>query len=212
MSPGKVLLGLVAILPCLCFAGPSVIVDTSKGSFVIELDADKAPATVANFLAYVDEAAFDGTIFHRVIPGFMIQGGGHLPDMSELPAKDPVVNEAENGLSNLTGTIAMARTDEIDSAGRQFFINVNDNVRLDHTSESCTREQVKVAAEAQERGLYKPLSCTSYGYTVFGKVTSGMEVVHAIALVQTRTHISGNRDVPVEPVLINSVKRVKDDK
>ena len=212
MSISKVLLGLFAMLPGLCLAAPSVIVETSKGSFVVELDADKAPATVANFLAYVDEAAFDGTIFHRVIPGFMIQGGGHLPDMSELPAKDPVINEAENGLSNLTGTIAMARTDVIDSAGRQFFINVNDNARLDHSAESCTREQVQSVAEARERGLNKPLSCKSYGYAVFGKVTSGMEVVHAIALVPTRTHISGNRDVPVEPVLINSVRRVQADK
>ena len=202
-------LALALLLPGLAVGEPAVIVETTAGSFTVDLDAEKAPVTVANFLTYVDEGAYDGTIFHRVIPGFMIQGGGHKPDMTEVAEKQTILNEAANGLSNATGTIAMARTDEIDSAGRQFFINVADNSRLDHSPLSCTREQVAAVAAAREKGLAKPLTCKSYGYAVFGRVTAGMDVVHAIEAVATRTHISGNRDVPVEPVIIKSLRREK---
>jgi len=185
---------LVAILACTALAcsgsgvtagegeNPMVLMSTSKGDIKIELYEDKAPITVKNFLSYV-RAANDGTIFHRVIPRFMIQGGGFDAEMNQKESKKPIKNEATNGLRNDTGTLAMARTNEVDSATAQFFINVKDNDFLNHKSES-PRE---------------------FGYAVFGGVVEGMDVVHEIERVQTKNR-RGHGDVPVEPVIIESVK------
>lgn len=163
---------------------PMVVISTSMGDIEVELDEAKAPISVKNFLSYVDEKFYDGTIFHRVIPDFMIQGGGMLPDMSQKPNKAPIKNEAANGLKNLRGTLAMARTNVPDSATSQFFINHRDNAFLD----------------------FKGPSPQDIGYAVFGKVTAGMEVVDKIAKVPTKN--SGpHGDVPVEPVLIKSIHR-----
>lgn len=159
-----------------------VVMKTSKGDITLALNPDKAPKTVANFLRYVDEGFYDGTIFHRVISGFMIQGGGLTPDMQKKPVHDPVVNEAKNGLKNVRGSIAMARTRDPDSATAQFFINHRDNPNLDYPS------------------------FDGWGYAVFGKVIDGMDVVDTIAEVKT-TRKSGRGNVPVEPVIIESVSR-----
>lgn len=161
---------------------PSVTIHTSLGDITLELFADKAPVTVENFVAYANDGFYDGTIFHRVISHFMIQGGGMTEDLSRKATRDPIVNEAKNGLSNTRGTIAMARTSDPDSATSQFFINVQDNLNLD----------------------YSPLSP---GYTVFGQVTDGMEVVDEIRFVET-TSSPPFHDVPVEPVVIESVEVV----
>jgi peptidyl-prolyl cis-trans isomerase A (cyclophilin A) len=166
-------------------ANPQVVMKTSKGDITIELDADKAPLTVKNFLSYVDEKFYDGTIFHRVIKGFMIQGGGFTADMHQKPTKPPIKNEAGNGLKNTKGTIAMARTADINSATCQFFINHKDNPFLDHKDEA-----------------------EGFGYCVFGKVVAGMDVVDAIAAVPTMTK-GMYRDVPRETVAIVSVRRVE---
>jgi len=163
---------------------PTVVMSTSLGDIHIELDAGKAPLTVANFLAYVDAKHFDGTIFHRVIPNFMIQGGGFKADMAQKPARPPIKNEATNGLKNDRGTLAMARTSVVDSASAQFFVNLKDNDFLNHTAETS-------------RG---------FGYAVFGKVTKGMDTVDKIAAVATGTK-GGHQDVPKEPVVIKSVTR-----
>ena len=167
-------------------ARPVVVIETSLGRIKIELDREHVPKTTANFLRYVDEKFYDGTIFHRVMPDFMIQGGGFTPDMKEKPTHKPIVNEAGNGLKNLRGTIAMARTGIVDSATAQFFISVQDNDSLNHTGE--TREE--------------------FGYAVFGKVIDGMDVVDKIRNVQTKTVIPHElENVPVEPVIIKSVRR-----
>jgi cyclophilin family peptidyl-prolyl cis-trans isomerase len=162
---------------------PVVTMSTSMGDIRIELNSDKAPISTQNFLDYINEGHFDGLIFHRVIPGFMIQGGGFDSAMSQKKSKAPIKNEASNGLKNVTGSIAMARTNVVDSATAQFFINVKDNDFLNH----------------------KNTSPDGYGYAVFGQVIDGMDVVHAIEKVKT-----GNRgmhqDVPVQAVVINSVK------
>ncbi|HXG08448.1 MAG TPA: peptidylprolyl isomerase [Gemmataceae bacterium] len=160
---------------------PVVIMETSMGTIKIELFADKAPITVKNFLDYVDAKFYDGTIFHRVIPDFMIQGGGFEPGLKEKKTRAPIKNESANGLSNTRGTIAMARTLEPDSATAQFFINVVDNQRLDG-------------------------SAARPGYAVFGKVIDGMDVVDKIKAVRTGIR-GGHRDVPVEDVIIKSVRR-----
>lgn len=161
---------------------PVVILETSQGNIAIQLYPDKAPITVQNFLSYVDKGFFDGTIFHRVIDGFMIQGGGFSPDMREKPTERPIKNEASNGLSNKRGTISMARTNDPDSATAQFFINLVDNARgLDPRPGSA-------------------------GYAVFGEVIEGMDVVDAIAKVRTGTR-GFHQDVPTEPVLIKDAKR-----
>ena len=165
---------------------PKVLLSTTMGDILIELHADKVPITVKNFLGYVDDKFYDGTILHRVIPNFMIQGGGHTPDMSEKPGGNPIKNEAANGLKNSRGTLAMARTSEIDSATSQFFINLVDNDALNHRN--TTPE--------------------GYGYCVFGKVVSGMDVVDAIAAVKTETR-RGHQDVPREPVIITSARRAE---
>ncbi len=160
-----------------------VIIHTNFGDITLELFEDKAPETVANFLSYVNEGHYNNTIFHRVIDGFMIQGGGFEPGMVQKPTKDPIKNEANNGLSNETGTIAMARTMEPHSASCQFFINVNDNKFLDFKSETPQ----------------------GWGYCVFGKVTAGMEVVNQIKGVATG-NIGGHGDVPKEDVVIESME------
>jgi peptidyl-prolyl cis-trans isomerase A (cyclophilin A) len=163
---------------------PVVVMKTSMGDVEIELYAEKAPISVANFLQYVDDGFFDGTIFHRVIKGFMIQGGGFSAEMQKKSTREPIKNEATNGLSNEVGTLAMARTNVVDSATAQFFVNTAANSRLDHRSPDT-------------RG---------YGYAVFGKVTAGMDVVRKIEAMPTT---SKNRmgDVPAETILIESIKR-----
>ena len=175
------LAGLLLAASPLASAAPSVEMQTSLGKITLELDAAKAPKTVENFLNYARGGHYDGTIFHRVIDGFMIQGGGFGRDMSEKPTKAPIANEAKNGLKNLRGSIAMARRGDPHSATAQFFINHRDNASLDYPSPD------------------------GWGYAVFGKVTKGMEVVDKIAKVKT-----GNRgihqNVPAEPVVIESVK------
>ena len=162
---------------------PVVLMSTSMGNIRIELDAQNAPITTKNFLEYASNGHYDGVIFHRVIPGFMIQGGGMDAQMNEKKNKGPIKNEAANGLKNKLGSVAMARTNVVDSATAQFFINVKDNDFLNHRS----------AAPAE------------FGYAVFGQVVDGMDVVHAIEKVKTGRK-GGHDDVPVETVLINSVK------
>ena len=158
----------------------TVTLETSHGNIVIELNDEKAPETVKNFLNYVNYCFYDGTIFHRVIPNFMVQGGGFMPGMVQKRVEDPVKNEADNGLTNDRGTIAMARTNDPHSATAQFFINHNDNSFLNHSAPSGA----------------------GWGYCVFGKVTDGMDAVDAIAAVSTGND-SGHADVPVETVTIN---------
>jgi cyclophilin family peptidyl-prolyl cis-trans isomerase len=164
---------------------PTVIIETSLGAIQAELFVDKAPLTVANFLAYMNQGAYDGTIFHRVISGYMIQGGGFTPDMKQKPPNGPVKNEARSDVPNRRGTLAMARTPVIDSATSQFFINLQNNDNLDHIDNTGP----------------------GYGYAVFGRVTAGMDVVDKIAEVFTHSHPSGHKNVPIKPVLILSVKR-----
>lgn len=164
---------------------PKVQFETTKGNIVIELDAEKAPKTVENFLTYVNSGFYDGTIFHRVIPSFMIQGGGFDADMQQKPTNDPVQNEANNGLKNIKGSISMARTPDPHSATAQFFINVVDNPNLDFTSESPH----------------------GWGYAVFGQVTAGLDVVMTIEEVATGN--SGmHQNVPLEPVVIEKASVV----
>jgi cyclophilin family peptidyl-prolyl cis-trans isomerase len=159
-----------------------VLMSTTKGDIVLELNAEKAPITVANFLAYVDDKHYDGVIFHRVIPNFMIQGGGFTPDMKEKSTKAPIKNEWKNGLKNVRGSIAMARTAVHDSATSQFFINVVDNAALDMPRDGAA-------------------------YAVFGRVVAGMDSVDAIRDVRTTTK-APHANVPVEPVIINSAVRI----
>ena len=158
-----------------------VILNTNYGSITIELYPDDAPLTVENFLTYVDDGFLDGTIFHRVIPGFVIQGGGFTQEMKQKKTRPPITNEADNGLKNERGTLSMARTQDINSATSQFFVNLQDNAVLDHG----TRD---------------------FGYAVFGKVVDGMDIVDRIAAVATATH-GMHRDVPVELVVIESASR-----
>ena len=160
----------------------TVHMQTNKGTIVLELDADKAPETVANFLEYARAGFYDGTIFHRVIPGFMIQGGGFEPGMRQKSTRAPIKNEADNGLTNDLGTIAMARTPDPHSATAQFFINAKDNGFLNFTR-----------ANAQ-----------GWGYCVFGKVVEGLDVVKEIEGVET-TMRAGHQDVPQDDVVIESV-------
>lgn len=164
---------------------PVVEFDTNFGQIVVELNSEKAPLTVANFLDYVESGHYDGTIFHRVIDGFMIQGGGFDEKMSEKRSGTPIKNEADNGLPNEVGTIAMARTNDPHSATAQFFINVNNNTFLNHTSPTPQ----------------------GWGYAVFGKVVDGMDVVNQIKAVPTGKY-GFHSDVPREPVVINSAKIV----
>ena len=160
---------------------PVVELDTNMGAIVIELNEEKAPKTVKNFLDYVKSGHYDGTIFHRVIDGFMIQGGGMDADMNEKPTNAPIENEADNGLKNTAGSIAMARTQDPHSATSQFFISVKDNDFLNHSGKNMQ----------------------GWGYTVFGQVTSGMDVVEKIKGVPTGRY-GMHADVPREPVVIKS--------
>jgi peptidyl-prolyl cis-trans isomerase B (cyclophilin B) len=155
---------------------------TNFGDIVIELDFDNAPKSATNFKQYCEEGHYDGTIFHRVIDGFMIQGGGFDADMNQKDTRDPIENEADNGLKNDTGTLAMARTMDPHSASAQFFINVKDNDFLNHSSKDTQ----------------------GWGYAVFGKVSDGMDVVNKIKGVATTTR-SGHQDVPVDPVVVDKV-------
>ncbi len=169
-------------------ANPIVVIETSLGNIKVELFEDKAPITVKNFLGYVDDKFYDGTVFHRVIgkehsgKDFMVQGGGFEPGLKQKKTKDPIKNEANNGLSNTRGTLAMARTGVVDSATAQFFINVADNKFLDHQGPQ------------------------QFGYAVFGRVIEGMDVVDKIKAVKTGSK-NGYDDVPVEDVVIKSIKR-----
>lgn len=160
---------------------PEVVIKTAQGNITVRLYRDKAPITVGNFLKYVESGHYNGTIFHRVIPNFMIQGGGFLPDMTEKETGEPIVNESKNRLHNIRGTIAMARTADPDSATAQFFINQRTNLRLDWTPGQP-------------------------GYTVFGEVTDGMNVVDFISTAPV-TEVGGHTDVPVEPVIIEKITR-----
>jgi len=161
---------------------PLIQIETTLGEIVLELDIEKAPITVENFLGYAREGYYDGTIFHRVVNGFMIQGGGMTVDMLERPTRAPIANEAVNKLKNRVGTVAMARAGEVDSATAQFFINTADNKFLNHTG---TSEQ-------------------DFGYAVFGTVVDGMDVVYTISQQPTGS-LAGHDDVPKEPVVIEKV-------
>jgi len=165
---------------------PKVVLDTSKGKIVLELYPDNAPETVKNFLNYVDAKFYDGMIFHRVIPNFMIQGGGFTTEMKRKTTRAPIKNEADKGLKNERGTIAMARTGDPHSATAQFFINTKNNDFLNYRSKT-------------QQG---------WGYAAFGKVVEGMKTVDAISAVKTKTS-GGFRDVPAEPVVITSARRLK---
>ena len=158
---------------------PVVLISTNKGDIKIQLDSEKAPVSVENFLAYTNEGYYDGVIFHRVIPNFMIQTGGLTEDMKQKPTKTPIKNEADNGLTNKRGSVAMARTSDVNSATSQFFINVNDNDFLNHGERD-------------------------FGYAVFGEVIEGMDTVDEIAAVETGS-VGYFRDVPKEPIVIKSV-------
>ena len=160
---------------------PQVVIETTQGNITVRLFRDKAPATVENFLQYVEDGFYDGTIFHRVIPNFMIQGGGFMPDMTEKPTREPIPNESRNRLHNVRGTVAMARTSDPDSATAQFFINQRTNLRLD----------------------WMP---GQPGYTVFGEVTDGMNVVDFIATAPVQ-EVGGHTDVPVEPIVIRTIRK-----
>ncbi len=174
------------VLVCGCSEETNMVkLETSMGSIVIELNEQAAPVTVKNFLGYVEEGFYDGTIFHRVIPDFMIQGGGFTVEMVQKQTHDPIINEANNGLKNERGTIAMARTSDPNSATCQFFINHRDNGPLNYVEN------------------------VNPGYAVFGKVIEGMDVVDAIASVKTTTRM-GYDDVPVEPVVIKSARVVSE--
>ncbi len=183
-APAKVAPAAPTQLPA--GAKPIVVIETSKGTIEAELDGDKAPISVKNFLSYIEKKHYDGTIFHRVIgppKNFMIQGGGFTPDMVQKPTLPPIKNEAGNGLLNDRGTLAMARTRIVDSATSQFFINLKHNDFLDHRDDSDA----------------------GFGYAVFGKVTKGMDVVDAIASVPTgMKNMMG--DVPLEPIVIKSIR------
>ena len=188
------LVSTLIVLTILIFAGsaisedinPKIVLDTSKGKIVLELYPDNAPETVKNFLNYVDAKYYDGTIFHRVIPNFMIQGGGFTTDMKRKAPQAPIKNEADKGLKNERGTIAMARTGDPHSATAQFFINSKNNDFLNHKSKT-------------QQG---------WGYTAFGKVVDGMKTVDAISAAKTKT-VGGFQDVPAEQVVIKSASRLK---
>lgn len=166
-----------------------VILETTKGAITMELDSDGAPKTVENFLRYVDSGHYDGTIFHRVIPGFMAQGGGYDASYQKKPTFPPVENEAREGAKNVRGSVAMARTSDPHSATAQFFVNVAENRALDHTAKTQS----------------------GFGYCVFGHVTMGMDVVESIVHSPTAAQGPFTKDAPIEPIVIKSVRRVPDE-
>jgi cyclophilin family peptidyl-prolyl cis-trans isomerase len=183
------ILSLISLQPLSVLAQsahPQVLMETNQGAMIIELYPDKAPQTVANFLNYVNEGFYDGTIFHRVINNFMIQGGGFDENMNQKRGGAPIQNEADNGLRNKIGYIAMARTSDPHSASSQFFINVANNSALD----------------------FREKTDRAYGYAVFGRVVDGMKTVNMIRNVPT-TSRSGHQDVPVQPVIIQRVRQIK---
>ncbi|MFC1695288.1 peptidylprolyl isomerase [Pseudomonadota bacterium] len=184
-------LAAIVLVACTLFAqnlaaagNPQAVIHTSMGDIQLILYADKAPVSVENFINYAQSGFYDGTIFHRVIEGFMIQGGGFTADMQKKTPGEPIQNEAANGLSNTRGTLAMARTNHPHSATAQFFINVQDNSNLDYTGQNSSRD---------------------WGYAVFGQVISGMKVVDRIRFVETATQ-GQYSDVPVEPVTIDNIE------
>jgi cyclophilin family peptidyl-prolyl cis-trans isomerase len=181
------LLTLAILLPAVGMAqikgNPRMKITTNHGVIVLQLDAEKAPESTKNFQRYVEQGHFDGTVFHRVIPGFMIQGGGFEPGLKQKPTGEPIQNEADNGLKNEIGTIAMARTSDPHSATAQFFINTSDNDFLNHKSKDPQ----------------------GWGYAVFGKVTEGLDVIKKIEAVATHT-VGGYGDVPVEDVIIEKIE------
>ncbi|MCA1796857.1 MAG: peptidyl-prolyl cis-trans isomerase [Geobacteraceae bacterium] len=176
---------ILFFLSQLSYAGTNVVIHTDHGNIEIALNEELAPETTENFLHYVDSGFYAGTVFHRVIPDFMLQGGGFTKNMAKKITADPIENEADNGLTNKRGTIAMARTNRVNSATSQFFINVVDNGFLDHRNSSPS----------------------GFGYAVFGEVVAGMDVVDKIAAVAT-TSKKGMRDVPIKTVIIKSIKRM----
>lgn len=189
----RILLSLCLLLPLLAAAqtpeestteNPTVILHTNYGAITLELFEDQAPQSVANFIQYARDGHYDGTLFHRVIPNFMIQGGGFDTDFQQKPTREPIENEADNGLANERGTLAMARTNDPHSATSQFFINVTDNEFLNHRSTA---------------------SGQTWGYAVFGRVADGMDVVDAIRAVDTGRR-GMHQDVPVEDVIIERVE------
>ena len=183
------LLGIIlgAVTPLLAADAPvRVSLETNKGNILLEIDTQAAPATAANFIEYVNAGFYDQTVFHRVIPNFMIQGGGLNTDLAKKPTRKPIANEAANGLKNLRGTIAMARTMDHDSATAQFFINTVDNQFLDHRDKTPA----------------------GWGYCVFGRVVEGMDVVDTIAKMPTAIK-KGRKDVPVDPIIIEKAVVVK---
>ena len=190
--PVKQLIFLIAVLMLVPTAGhaqqdtdkPQVTIHTSKGDIRLELYPQDSPRSVENFLQYASDGFFEGTIFHRIISHFMIQGGGMTPDLKPKQTRDPIPNEADNGLKNQRGTVAMARTNDTHSATSQFYINVEVNGMLDHTGKEDSR---------------------TWGYAVFGRVTSGMDVVEQIRYVETTSQPPFS-DIPVEPVVIESVE------
>ncbi len=169
------------------FAMETVVIETSHGKITLELDTERAPLSVANFLEYVEAGFYDGTVFHRVIDNFMIQGGGFDADLERKQTGSPIKNEADNGLSNERGTIAMARTQVVDSATSQFFINLKDNAFLNHRNQTAQ----------------------GYGYAVFGKVVEGIEVVDQIGKTPTQRKNAMFADLPVENVVIQRIRRIK---
>lgn len=182
----------IAVLMCASLgatANPQVVLTTSRGDIKLELYEDKAPKSVENFLAYARSGHYEGTIFHRVVPGFMVQGGGLTRDLGMKSTRAPIDNEADNGLSNRRGTVAMARQGDPHSATAQFFINLVDNYKLDHVSDASGR---------------------TWGYAVFGEVVEGMDAVDAMAQVDT-TARSGHQNVPEQPIVIESVDIVAAD-
>jgi cyclophilin family peptidyl-prolyl cis-trans isomerase len=178
------LIAMLTVQHAVAAENPTAVIHTNKGDIHVEFFAEQAPLSVENFINYANSGFYDGTIFHRVISHFMIQGGGFTPEMEKKPTGEPILNEASNGLSNTRGTIAMARTSDPHSATSQFFINVQDNMNLDYTGQAGPG---------------------GWGYAVFGRVTSGMEVVDDIRFAQT-TKVGPFADVPVEPVIIEHVE------
>ena len=184
-APAKSAAPTVAAAETTVVVNPKVALRTTMGDIVIELYPDKAPKSVENFLQYVRDKHYDGTIFHRVIDGFMVQGGGFTADLKQKPVRAAITNEANNGLSNTLGTVAMARTNDPNSATAQFFVNVVDNSRLDHVS--------------PENGF-------TWGYAVFGKVVEGMDVIEKIRAVETAPAGPLPKDVPKTAIVINSAE------
>jgi peptidyl-prolyl cis-trans isomerase B (cyclophilin B) len=163
-------------------ANPMIVIETTLGEIILELDREKAPVSVDNFIRYAEAGHYDGTIFHRVIQGFMVQGGGMTLDLQEKPTREPIINEATNRLKNKVGTVAMARTSEVNSATAQFFINTENNSPLNYSGPSDA----------------------DFGYAVFGQVVDGMNVVYTIEQ-QATSAVAGHDNLPVKPILIESV-------